>query len=485
MRVANWLDRVILAVNPIRGRVRIQNRMRAQHMMNFDAASRGRRTYGFKAPATSADAAIFGQSARLRNISRDFLRNHPLAVRAREVVVANVVGAGIQFSVRHDDKDVRARIEEVLKAHLLTPAIDAHGEYDLHEMQEVILSSVFSDGEVLARRRMRSGAYARGLRLPFQIELLEADFLDSTVQSWGENEVIDGVEYGPTGSIEAYHLYDQHPGAVTTRRKLTSRRVRWQDVIHVRRIERAGQLRGVPWLAPVLMTMGELRDYQESQILKQKMAAMLAGVIEWEDGIQRPSGYESTGLEKLEPGAIADAPEGASVKWTDPPKVEGYPEFMATGIRTMAVGLGLSYEALSGDMSGVNFSSARMGRMEMDRNVARWQKHLMINQFCAGVARWVGEAWPMQAVEAQTRFALEWTPPRRVLIDPNREVEAVIRQIEARLTSRQRAQRELGNDPDTIRQEIAEDITEDAAANLPPLSGSGNSKPGDDEGDTT
>lgn len=467
MKAANWLDRVILAVNPVRGRVRIQNRLRATAMMNYDAASRGRRTYGFRAPGTSADAAIFGQSGRLRNISRDFLRNNPLAVRAREVVVANVVGAGIQFSVKHKDRETRARVENVLKRHLLTPDIDAHGEYDLHEMQEVIMSSVFSDGEVLALRRIRRGAFGQGLALGFQIELLEADFLDTTIQSNGQNEVIDGVEYGPTGSIEAYHLYRDHPGSVSTRKTTESRRVPWQDVIHIRRIERAGQLRGVPWLAPVLMTMGELRDYQEAQILKQRMAAMLAGVLEWEDGA-RPSGYNATGLEKLEPGSIADAPEGAKVKWTEPPSVDGYSEFMAGSLRTMAVGLGLSYEALSGDLSGVNFSSARMGRMEMDRNIQRWQKHLMINQFCAGVARWVAEAWPMQSELPREAFEIEWTPPKRALIDPNKEVRAVIEQIDAGLTSRQRAQRELGYDPDTIRQEIAEDMQEDAEAGLPP-----------------
>lgn len=467
MKAANWLDRVILAVNPVRGRVRIQNRLRATAMMNYDAASRGRRTYGFKAPGTSADAAIFGQASRLRNISRDFLRNNPLAVRAREIVVANVVGTGIQFSVKHEEKDDRAKIEAVLKRHLLTPDIDAHGEYDLHEMQEVIMSSVFSDGEVLALRRMRRGVFGKGLALNFQIELLEADFLDTTIQSYGQNEVIDGVEYGPTGSIEAYHLYRQHPGSVSTRKTTESRRVPWQDVIHIRRIERAGQLRGVPWLAPVLMTMGELRDYQEAQILKQKMAAMLAGVIEWEEG-SRPQNYQETGLEKLQPGAIADAPEGGTVKWTDPPSVNGYNEFMAGGLRTMAVGLGLSYESLSGDLSGVNFSSARMGRMEMDRNIQRWQKHLMINQFCVGVARWVADAWPLQNVLRRETFEMEWTPPKRALIDPNKEVQAVIEQIDARLTSRQRAQRELGYDPDTIRQEIAEDIQEDEAAMLPP-----------------
>ncbi|MGY6695371.1 MAG: hypothetical protein ACXIUW_04985 [Roseinatronobacter sp.] len=74
----------------------------------------------------------------------------------------------------------------------------------------------------------------------------------------------------------------------------------------------------------------------------------------------------------------------------------------------------------------------------------------------------------MQSELPREAFEMEWTPPKRALIDPNKEVRAVIEQIDAGLTSRQRAQRELGYDPDTIRQEIAEDMQEDAEAGLPP-----------------
>jgi capsid protein len=63
---------------------------------------------------------------------------------------------------------------------------------------------------------------------------------------------------------------------------------------------------------------------------------------------------------------------------------------------------------------------------------------------------------------------IEWTPPRRPLIDPEGEISAAITQIDAGLTSRQRVQRTLGYDPDVIREERGEDIDEDKAAGLPP-----------------
>ena len=55
------------------------------------------------------------------------------------------------------------------------------------------------------------------------------------------------------------------------------------------------------------------------------------------------------------------------------------------------------------------------------------------------------------------RFDLEWTAPRRALIDPVRETAALLDAVDGGLTSLSRAQRSLGLDPETIRRERAED----------------------------
>src|SRR5690606_30727819 len=129
----------------------------------------------------------------------DMIRNRAYAARARDVVVSNVVGEGIMPSVRSEDTEIKARIEELIRKHWLSNDIDALGEYDLFEMQQICMSAVFSDGEVLLRRRWRNGSFAADLSLPYQVELVEVDCLDCTVQNHGNNLVIEGVEYGPTG----------------------------------------------------------------------------------------------------------------------------------------------------------------------------------------------------------------------------------------------------------------------------------------------
>ena len=460
----NILDRTIGFFAPQAGLARAAARAQTQVLMNYDGATKGRRAYGWKAPGTSADAAAYGSRERLRQLSRDMVRNRPYAARARDVIVANVVGEGLQPNIRSDSENAKATAQDLLERHLLTNSIDAMGEYDVLEMQQICMAAVFTDGEVLLRRRLRSPVLDRHLPLGYQVELLEVDCLDVTVQSWGENLVVEGVEYGPTGAIEAYHLFNEHPGAVRNRRALQSTRVHWSDVIHIRRFDRPGQLRGVPWLAPVMMTLGELSDYQEAQVLKQKMSALLALAIKYAGGSARPA-KAGAGLEELAPGAIVELPEGAEPFVVQPPTVDGYDEFMGRGLRTIAAGLGITYEAFTADLRGVNFSGGRMGRNDMDRLVRMWQRGLMIMQFGVGMERWFREGLAL-AGHAGLPFRMDWTPPRRILIDPTKEIPAMVDEIEAGLASRQGVQRELGRDPDRIRAERKQDDEQDAAAGL-------------------
>lgn len=463
-------DRFLLRVAPGLAARRATARHRAETVMNYDGASRGRRARTFKGPTTDADGAAYGQRSILRNRCRDLIRNRPLAARAQMVIAANVVGSGIRFSVDAEPA-IKDLVEPVLRDHLATPAIDAFGQQDLYGLQNTVINGVFADGEILARRRWRTNGLDK-VPLPFQVELLEVDYLDLTKTSHGNNRVAEGVEYGPTGRIEAYHLYREHPGNVAfpQRNTLVSDRVPAADVLHVRRMDRPGQLRGVPWLAPVMLPLAEVSDFQESEIVKQRLSSLIAVVVTTTEGGAK---YNARGLSELSPGAVLSLDPDQDVKFTDPPEVNGYAAFMKQTLMTIAMGIGVTYESLSGDLTGTNYISFRAGRMEMDRLVECWQQQLMVAQFCSGIGHWIDEAWPffLKALPqgsdlASVRsggFRLNWTPPRRALVEPTKEIPAVLKSVDGRLTSRQRAIRQLGGDPEEIRREIAEDAAKDAA----------------------
>lgn len=460
------LDKLIMRLFPKRGLSRIMARRQANIVMQYDAATRGRRSSGWRAPATSGDAAGHANGARsqMRNLARDFVRNRPFAHRGVQVIVGNVVGTGVLPSIETESEAARASAALVVREHLMTPAIDAMGQHNLKWLQRVAMAAVVQDGEVLLRRRWRRGRFAADLVLPFQVEILEADYLNDTLTKWGDNVVREGVEYGPTGRIEAYHLFREHPGTVGYLQfQRASERVPAADIVHLRKCDRPGQTRGVSWFAPVMLTLGDLSDYQEAEILKQKIAALMAGFITSEhesDGVPVDSDAEADmqGLAEIGPGTLTALPPGKDVKFTTPPKIEGYDQFMRQNLAAVAMGLGITYESLAGDLSNVNFSSGRMGRMEMDRNVEAWQQEIVIDIMCRGIERWIKEAWLLRIGQlGSPDFTMNWTAPRRALIDPTKEIPAILKKVEGGLSSLQREQRQLGLDPDVIERERVED----------------------------
>lgn len=462
----NFLDRTVAFFSAEAGLRRAKARQGIKAVMNYDSASKGRRTYGWKSPASGPDAAAYGQRETIRQLARDMVRNRPLATRARDVIVGSVVGTGIMPSVASTDTpEVKAKISEVVNRHLLSIDIDALGANTLPMLQEIAMGAVVTDGEVLVRLRKRDPRFATGLALPFQIQIMEADYLNQTITANGSNIVLEGVEYGPTGAVEAYHLWSEHPGAVKRWTGLATSRVPAAEIIHVRRTDRPEQTRGVSWFAPVMLTMGEISDYQEAQILKQRMAALMAGIVITEEDGTKP---DMAGITDLAPGALVSLPAGNSIEWTQPPKVDGYKEFLGEAMGMVAMGMGITRESLSGDLSGVNFSSARMGHMIMDRNVERWQQNIMIEQFCTGIERWMLDIWRLDKRLPKPNFTLDWTAPKRPLIDPAREMSAAIEAVDAGLSSMQRTQRQMGYDPEVIRRERQQDMQADHDANLPP-----------------
>lgn len=154
----NILDRVILGVSPARGLARLRARSAASALMNYNAATTGRRGASWSR-ATGADAdAAASRRNRIAYVSRDMVRNAPYATRAQAVIAANVVGDGIVPKVVGGGKRETEVFTRALRAHLDTTAIDADGRSNLYGLQRLVMNTVVESGECLIRRRWRTRA---------------------------------------------------------------------------------------------------------------------------------------------------------------------------------------------------------------------------------------------------------------------------------------------------------------------------------------
>lgn len=463
----NWLDRTIAAISPEaavrreRARLRLQAIGRARAM--YDGATTSRRSAGWRRVSTDANAETAGALGRLRDTSRDLVRNNPYARRGIAAIAHNVVGAGIIPQFRGATDSATKVLEKAAVAHLDSQAIDAAGQHDLYGLQSLAMWAVAESGEVLVRRRRRRPE--DGLPLPFAIQVLEADYLDSSKDGpiSGGGRTVQGVEFDALGRRVAYWLFDEHPGGAGHFRLPVSRRVPAADVAHIFRLDRPGQVRGVPWLAPVMLRMHDFADYEDAQLMRQKIAAVFAAFVVDMDGDGRNpiagdvSSANSDRLESLEPGIIETLPAGKDIKFTSPPGVDGYGEYVRVQLHAIAAGLGVTYEVLTGDLSQVNFSSGRMGWLEFQRSISFWQQAIVISQFCRAVERWFVEAAAV-ALGVAGPVSATWTPPRREMIDPTREVPALRDAVRCGFTTLSEAVRAHGRDPSAHFAEMAEDL---------------------------
>lgn len=453
------IDRLIAVVSPQRALVRRRAQVALGALMNYDAAVTGRRSGSWVPVGTDADAAAWGRRAKLAFVSRDMVRNTPLAARIQAVVANNVVGDGIIPKVITKSAAAKAALMEAMDLHLNTTDIDADGRNTLSGLQRLAMVTVVESGEVLIRRRWR--LRTDGFALPFQLQILEPDYLDTTRDSIRDNGNIvrEGIEYDLIGRRVAYWLYKQHPGTMfrTLTANLASARVPAEEVIHVYRQDRPGQRRGVSWFANIAMAVQDLADHQDAQLLRQKIAACFAA-------FRIPADDEQPGEDPAElstsimPGRIQNLAPGEDIRFAEPPGVQGYDEFKRSVLRDISSGVGLTYEAVSGDLSNVNFSSGRMGRMEMDRNVSSWQWHMLIPQMMDPVGKWVLEAWDLMNMTTQRRAVrIGWVAPHRMLVDPEGEIKMMRDKVRAGLTSRSETIRTLGEDPEQVAAEIEAD----------------------------
>lgn len=413
----------------------------------YDAASQTSRTNNWLTPPSDANAAIVRPDL-IRNRARDLVRNNAWANKAVSVVTNNTIGYGIRPQFQ-GNKAAQKQADKLWKAWAETTQCDANGLTDIYGIQQQIMRCTVESGECLVRLRTRRPEDK--LAIPMQLQVLEPDYLyehnDGSLPGGGY--INRGIEYDAIGRRVAYHLYKSHPGASGyTRYSADSSRVPESEIIHCFRQDRAGQERGVSWLAPVMITLRELDIFEDAFLNRQKLANLFAAFMYAND--VEVAAEELTLNEEITPGSIHVLPENRRMEFSTPPSAADYGPYTLANLRRVAAGLGITYEALTGDLSQVNFSSARMGWQEFGRNVDAWRWQLFIPRVCHRILDWF-------VLFSGAPVTAEWTAPARTMVDPAKELPPIISAVRSGLMSLSEALREQGYNPETVLREIASD----------------------------
>ncbi len=477
---------------------------------NWDAsATRGRRAVNWSPSNLSVNSLLTGDAVTLRSRSRDEVRRNPWAAQALGAFVSNVVGSGIRPKPRVDDEREEYGREVKEAWDEWVDECDADGTSDFYGLESLVCRAFQEGGDALVRFRPRRPS--DGLSVPLQLQVLEAEMLDYT-----KNETISpgrmvqaGIEFDVLGRRRGYWIFRRHPGESLHLGGVASTEsvfVPADQVVHVFQVLRPGQIRGIPGLASVLARLHEIREVDDGYVLRTKIQnlyatfeevpSLEAGSILDTDG--DPTDDEEIPTVTAGPGSHAVLPPGHEIKFGNPPKDAGdYSSFVKTQLHAIAMGAGSTYEDVTGDLEGVNFSSIRAGLIRYRRAIDQVQRNVLVFQLCRPVwRRWLETALlagrisaPKTPRELARLLRAEWQPPGWEYVEPEKDVRAAVRRIRAGLSSPTKEAAKLGCDLDEILAQTAKDfkrardlglMLDSDPANGPELSDQGADPAGED-----
>ncbi|MBB1074457.1 phage portal protein [Rhodoferax sp. 4810] len=421
----------------------------------YDAAKHTRRTAGWNAFSTGVNTEISNDLETLRNRHRDLVRNNPWARRAVQAITTNTIGAGIH--AQWHDQERQNRWVNWFES----TECDADGRNNGYGLQSLVMRSIVESGECLIRFRTRRPE--DNLTIPLQIQVLESDYLDhqKTQSLPNGGWITQGVEFSPIGQRIAYWLFNDHPCDPTRNVVLNSERRSIDGILHLYRVDRPGQVRGVPWGTGSMLRLKMLDDWHDAQLEACRLTACMMGFRRFSDQqlfddseAQIKTEYQL--YEKFEPGAIEDLPPGVDMQFNTPLQPSNNENFTDAMHYAIASDYGITFESLTGNMSKVNFSSGRMGRLEFERNIDVWRWQLLAPQFLQPLAKWFLLAETIVYPNSTASEQPLWSAPARTLVDPAREVPPIKEMVKAGLLSLPEAIRKQGYDPIVLANEHAE-----------------------------
>jgi lambda family phage portal protein len=470
--IGSTIDRLVGLFSPAAAVRRTQQRRTLERM--YQGAEANRLTNNKKPKNQSADSELLGPfgADSLRAWSRALVRDNAYAWGVVDTIVSSVVGSGItaQSQVETpegtDIEDVNELRDKVWSE--WCEVCDVNGRLSFAEIQQLAQREMVEAGEVLIHFVNTPSEKYRGIYrpVPLAIELIEADRLANEkdtykVRSADSNRITRGVELDDLGKPLAYWIYPEHPNGPYTQGRQEPVRVDAKNILHLYRMDRIGQSRGVSWFAPVMSWLRDLGVYVDNEIQASAVASCFGVAIKTEGragtGLMPSTDSESTddngnGFEYLEPAMVVRLRPGESVESINPGRPNSASEpWINLMLRGISVGTGLSYEVVSRNYSGTSYSSSRTSMLEDRRRFRRWQKYMVQHccqpiwdRFCEQAATAGVDGFPSMSEVLDDRraaTAVEWQTPAWEWVDPQSEQAA----SDAALTSFQSTyQDELG-----------------------------------------
>lgn len=428
----NFLDNVIGMLSPRRACEREAWRIEWKQMRGYDAANHGRMNAGWTVHNESAEYTDKNKRDTIRARARDLERNSDVVNAILHAYKRNVVGKGYTLQAKTGDDELDEKIEHAWREWTKAKNCDVTGEQSFSQIMRMAINRKKVDGGILFIFRYTDEGIT-----PFKLQAIEVDELDinQIVPRKKGNTVVGGIEYNPYRRAVGYYInrYD-----IEGWKTLDSVYVDAKDVYFFKVKNRPSQIREVSDLAHVLTRVRDANEFITAVSMKERIAACLSVFIKraipsggyGRSGIKTETGMSYEG-KTLMPGMIQSMGAGDEIQVVDPKNAGAdATQFLKIMQSLIAAGEGISYEALSRDMSSATYSSARQNAIEDEATYAEDVELLMafmsevyerFLKSCeiSGAIRIAG-FWENQ----EKYINHSWTKAPKKWIDPSKEATA-------------------------------------------------------------
>ncbi len=473
-----WIDQGIAQISPVWALKRAKARRELarydgatpseQHLWRNNLRSRG-----------DPNTALFGAKQTLVEKARKLDQDHDLVTSLLSNLVDGAIGpTGITIMPmpRTREGDLFRDLADEIKAYLMQfeSAPEMSGQYDMAALDRLAFRSTMRDGECFVQQYQRR---APTNLIPYALKAYESDYCPSDIDV-NPDDFYMGVRRNQFARPLQYKFYREHPGSINASHEFII--INAGNIFHLKYATRLDQIRGVTILAPILNRAAGIKRLEEAEDTAAQLGASIGGYIKrgTADMYEEPSEADSLQYE-MQPGIFYDnLPVGAEIEMLNPSRPNpNLVDYRNNQLRAMCTGAMASYSAVSRNYDG-SYSAMRQERLDQHR-IYKGLTHLHVQMF---TRKWVRglvatliendmletlRGAGIRELDMRTVYDAEYLGPPMEWIDPENQANTTIKMIRARIRSRASFQREMGLDPEMMRDEIAKERERDQAVGIP------------------
>jgi len=393
--------------------------------------------------------------------SRNMYKNNGFYGGVIKCAVDHTIGTGLRAksTIKRDSipnvsnetlKQLEDTFDDYFNDYASSTICDVTNKDNFYQLQRLAYLTMKKDGDIFALLPIKNIIDSKVL----QIKLLNSENITSN-----EVDFIEGIKVNKDKLPLKYSIKQED----NTFKIVSASINKKKNVLHVFHRERPEQLRGIPFLTPVMRDISAIDEYMKYELTAAKMNAIFYGTIKTETDSNVFAGNGtvdlSTGETVKEPNTIIKENVMTQLKPNESLDMHdtgrdnpNYEQFINTSAMKVAMSTRIPLEMIKAQFVS-SYSASRAVMLQMEKFTAP-ERALLVNSFCKPIRQQVlmyavlsGQiSVPNNFFEYANQYLRGvWIGDPVGSVDPIKDAKAKILLINARLGTHEKATSDLGN----------------------------------------